>query len=70
MAGGPPNALVTIDDIVVGRLDVVSARGVAIPVGKHHLTVEAPGFFPFDKVVEASEGTPIRVQVQLVAIPD
>ena len=70
MVGSPANATVTIDDIFVGRLETVQARGVALPVGTHHLTVEAPGFFPIDKVIEAREGQPIRVETRLVAVPD
>lgn len=71
MVGSPPNASVTIDDIFVGRLDMVSARGVALPVGTHRVSVEAPGYFAWDKVVEAKEGAgPIRVEVRLVATPE
>jgi PEGA domain len=71
MVGSPPNASVTIDDIFVGRLDTVAARGVALPVGTHRVSVEAPGYLPWDKVVEAKEGAgPVRLDVRLVAIPD
>jgi hypothetical protein len=62
---------VTIDDQFVGTLDVVAARGVALPPGTHRVTVEAPGFFPVDKLVEAREGAaPIRLDVRLVPVPD
>ena len=71
MVGSPPNASVTIDDIFVGRLDTVAARGVALPVGTHRVSVEAPGYLPWDKVVEAKEGAgPLRLEVRLVATPD
>jgi hypothetical protein len=71
MVGSPPNASVTIDDIFVGRLDTVSARGVALPVGSLRISVEAPGYLPWDKIVEAKEGQgPIRLEVRLVEIPD
>lgn len=70
LVGSPASATVTIDDIFVGRLETVQARGVALPVGVHHLSVEAPGYFPFDKVIEANEGSPVRVEVRLVAVPD
>jgi hypothetical protein len=71
MVGSPPNASVTIDDIFVGRLDLVSARGVALPLGAHRVSVEAPGFLPWDKVVEAKEGAgPLRLEVRLLATPD
>ena len=69
--GGPSNASVTVDDIFVGTLDVVSSRGVALPPGTHHVSVEAPGHLPWDKVVEAREGAgPLRLDVKLVPIPD
>jgi len=70
-SGGPAGATVTIDDIFVGRLDTVGARGVALPLGPHHLTVESAGFFPFDRVIEAKEGAgPLRLEVRLVPVPD
>ena len=71
MAGGPPNASVTVDDTFVGTLDVVSRRGVALPPGTHRVSVEAPGHLPWDKIIEAKEGqAPVRLDVKLVAIPD
>jgi hypothetical protein len=71
MIGSPPNASVTVDDQFVGSLAVVQARGVALPPGQHRISVEAAGFFPFDKIVEAKEGdAPIRVDVQLTPVPD
>lgn len=71
LVGSPPNATVTIDDIFVGRLDTVAARGVALPVGVHRISIEAPGYLPWDKAIEAKEGSaPVRLDVRLVAIPD
>jgi hypothetical protein len=71
MAGGPPNASVTVDDTFVGSLDVVSKRGVALPPGTHRVSVEAPGHLPWDKVIEAKEGEgPVNLDVKLVPIPD
>jgi hypothetical protein len=71
VAGGPANASVTVDDIFVGTMDVVSRRGVALPPGMHRISVEAPGHLPWDKVVEAKEGdAALRLDVKLVPIPD
>ena len=71
MVGSPPNASVTIDDQFVGTLDVVAARGVALPPGQHRVTVEAAGFFPFDRIVEAKPNDrAIRLDVRLVPVPD
>ena len=71
MIGAPPNASVTVDDQFVGSLAVVQARGVALPPGQHRVSVEAAGFFPFDKIVDAKEGdAPIRLDVQLTPVPD
>ncbi|WP_146653274.1 PEGA domain-containing protein [Labilithrix luteola] len=71
VTGGPDNATVTVDDQFVGSLAVVAARGVALPVGVHHVTVEAAGFLPWDKTVEAKQGEgPVRLDVKLVPIPD
>jgi hypothetical protein len=73
MKGGPPQATVTVDDQIVGSLELVAARGVALPPGVHRISVEAPGYLPWDKLVEAKGtpvGTPLRLDVELVPIPD
>jgi hypothetical protein len=67
--GNVPDASVTIDDQYLGSLAFVSKRGVAMPPGKHRITVEKPGFFPWDRVVEATE-QPVSLDVVLVPIPD
>jgi len=71
MTGGPPEASVIIDEEAVGTLDVVAARGVALPPGVHHVTVRASGYFPWDREVEATVGSPpIRLDVTLTPVPD
>jgi len=71
MSGAPADARVTVDDLIVGSLDMVEARGVALPPGKHRISVEAPGYFPFDTIVDAKEGEKlVRLQAKLVPIPD
>ena len=71
MQGSPPDAAVLIDEEAVGQLDFVAAHGVALPVGVHHVTVKAEGYFPWDREVEAKEGAgPIRLQVALTPVPD
>jgi hypothetical protein len=71
MTGSPKAATVTIDDRFVGSLAVVAARGVALPPGAHRVTVEAAGYFAFDKLVEANEGAgPVRLDVKLVPVPE
>ena len=62
-------AQVTIDDQMIGPLGFVSVRGVALPPGRHRITVEKDGYFPWDTVVEAKE-QPIQLNVVLVPIPD
>jgi hypothetical protein len=69
MQGEPPEASVTIDDEYVGPLSVVMARGVALPVGSHRISVEAEGYFPWDKIVEARSGL-VRLDVRLNPLPD
>jgi hypothetical protein len=71
--GAPPmyDASVTIDEKYLGAFSYVAAHGVALPPGRHQITVEKTGFFPWDKQVEAHEGDPpIRLDVVLVKIPD
>jgi PEGA domain len=67
--GTPADARVTIDEEFVGTLGFVSARGVRLPAGDHHITVERDGYFPFDVIVE-SNGDPIPVDVRLVRLPE
>lgn len=69
MAGAVPDASVTIDDEYVGALAQVQQRGVALPPGQHRVTVERAGYFPWDRLIEA-EGETIRLDVQMVRIPD
>jgi hypothetical protein len=69
MQGEPPEASVTIDDEYVGPLSVVMARGVALPVGSHRISVEAEGYFAWDKIVEAKSGL-VRLDVRLTPLPD
>jgi hypothetical protein len=71
VTGGPPNARVTVDDAYMGTLDVIQARGLRIPAGSHRISVEAPGYFPLDRVIEAPEGAgPVRFDVKLEPIPE
>jgi len=67
--GNVADAQVTIDDIAVGALAYVAARGVALPPGRHRVTVERTGYFPWDALVEANQA-PIYLQVTMVPIPD
>jgi len=67
--GNVPDAQVTIDDIPIGALAFVAAHGVALPPGRHHVTVEKAGYFPWDAVLEAQDD-PIYLQIKLVPIPD
>ena len=67
--GNVPDAQVTVDDIPLGNLAYVAAHGVALPPGRHRVTVEKPGYFPWDAVLEAKD-EPIHLDVKLVPIPD
>jgi hypothetical protein len=71
LRGAPPDALVTIDEEMVGPLAVVAARGVALHEGTHQVTVTAPGYFPWDQLVKAESGPKrIDLEVNLVPIPE
>jgi hypothetical protein len=71
MVGGPADASVVIDEESIGTLDIVEAHGVALPPGVHHVTVHANGYFPWDREVEATPGSPpIRLEVTLTPVPD
>jgi hypothetical protein len=65
------DALVTMDDQLLGPVSRVEKKGVALPVGSHRLTIEKTGFFPYDQLVEVKPGdAPISVDVKLERIPD
>jgi hypothetical protein len=67
--GTPGDASVTIDDQRVGSLAIVAARGMRVPPGRHRVSIEAPGYFPYDVVVEAKDEV-VLVDVRLTPIPD
>jgi hypothetical protein len=68
-ANTPADASVYIDEEFVGFLGVVQARGVRLPEGKHRITIEKAGYFPWDELV-VSDRTPIFLEVELIRIPD
>ncbi len=71
LSGEVPDAAVTVDDQYMGALAFVQRRGVALPVGTHRVTVEKPGYFPWDRLVQAkSGGGPILLKVELTRVPD
>ena len=65
----PRDAAVLIDEEYIGPLGYVSARGVRLPIGKHRITVEKPGYFPWDRLVDADRQD-IQLNVELEPIPD
>lgn len=66
-----PDAVVTIDDQVLGPAKAVEKRGVALPPGRHRVTIEKPGYFPHDELVQVKEGDPpIRLDVRMDRVPD
>jgi hypothetical protein len=67
--GAPIDASVTIDDQYIGFFGYVAKHGVAMPRGKHRITVEKTGFFPWDRVVLAGD-EPVSLDVVLTPIPD
>lgn len=69
LRGSPANATVTVDDQIVGSLQIVMARGVALPPGPHRVSVESAGYLPWDKIVVATD-QPVVVAVDLVPVPD
>jgi hypothetical protein len=71
MRGTPADAVVIIDDQALGTLELVMAHGVALPPGVHHVTVKADGFLPWDREVEAKEGSGmLKLEVALTPVPD
>jgi hypothetical protein len=69
VGGAPGDASVTIDDQYIGVFAFVQAHGVALPPGKHRITIEKPGYFPWDRLVEG-QGELIRLDVAMVKVPE
>lgn len=70
-ADAPKNARVVVDDQPIGSLAFVTKRGVALPPGKHRITIEADGYLPWDMEVDAGDkGGLIKLDVSLVRRPD
>ncbi|HWL89618.1 MAG TPA: PEGA domain-containing protein [Polyangiaceae bacterium] len=70
MQGQPETATVTIDDEWIGSLARITRFGVALPPGRHRITVEAPGHFPWDRLVDVKEGDPpLELDVALIPVP-
>ena len=68
---GIDDATVTVDDQLLGTVGFVEKKGVALPPGKHRITIEKAGYFPYDELVVVKEGDPpVSLKVQLEAVPD
>jgi len=65
----PGRALVYVDGVFIGTLAQVMHRGMRLPEGKHRISVEKTGYYPFDAVV-VSNRYPIAVEVELLPLPD
>jgi hypothetical protein len=65
----PRDASVFIDEEFIGPLTFVVVHGVRLPIGKHRITVQKAGYFPWDRLVEADR-QPISLDVVLEPIPD
>lgn len=70
-AGAPRGARVVVDDQELGPLWYVTEHGVAMPAGKHRITIEAEGYLPWDREVDAGpSGGVLKLDVTLVKRPD
>jgi hypothetical protein len=65
----PKDAGVWIDEEYLGPLTYVVIHGVRLPVGKHRITVQKAGYFPWDREVVADREA-IALEIVLVPIPD
>jgi hypothetical protein len=69
VSGTPGEATVTVDDQRVGSLALVQSRGMRIPPGRHRVSVEAPGYLPFDAAFDAKDEI-VALEVKLVPVPE
>ncbi|MEM6791931.1 MAG: hypothetical protein AAF928_17655 [Myxococcota bacterium] len=70
-AGAPADALVTVEDRYIGKLERLEKKGVLLAPGEYRVTVEQTGYFPYDVIIVVpEEGKPEVVKVDLEPIPD
>ena len=67
--GTPWDAGVWIDEEFIGPLSYVAGHGVRLPEGKHRITVQKEGYFPYDRLVVANK-QPVALDVTLEPVPD
>jgi hypothetical protein len=65
----PKDAGVWIDEEYLGPLTYVVIHGVRLPVGKHRITVQKAGYFPWDREVIADREA-VTLDIVLDPIPD
>ena len=64
----PATAAVYVDDHFVASAQVFDARPQEARPGVHHITLEAPGYFPHDLELDLPSGT-TTVRIHLRPIP-
>jgi hypothetical protein len=67
--GAPPDAIVIVDDQPIAPLRVVEKRGLSLTRGRHRISIEREGYFPFDRAIDAGDD-PVQLDVQLTRLPD
>jgi hypothetical protein len=67
--GTPGDAALFVDEQYVAPLSVVREHKIRLPEGRHVVTVEKAGYFPWDAVVDAGV-EPVHLDVRLRRIPD
>ena len=58
-----------VSDDLFARDTKFTENGVRLPLGKHRITVERTGYFPYDAIIEADD-RPISLDIKLTPIPD
>ena len=63
----PDGATVYVDDAYFGSARVLEVRPRALPLGRHQVTIKAPGYFPHDLDVDLEPGvTTVRIKLRPV----
>lgn len=65
----PASALVYIDGQYIGKLGYVAKHGVRLPEGRHRISVEKNGYYPYDTLV-VSDRKALHVTVEMLRLPD
>ena len=68
--GEPKDALVEVDEVSLGTLQLFAQTGILLKPGRHNVVVRKEGYFPEYRLVEIEPQAVVVLTVQLRPIPE